>query len=236
MIETTQYFNFWHRSFTFHSNKSPTWCKIFSVYSPDVCSQLNMFRAFSRPSSGAQKLQWQPLVLPSYRGDSRAVLVVIIWHIWTLVHDRFRAKGTGQLCKNTVVWHNLLKVRSVKFNDLEITSSNPSVATRNFPQTSFNIMLEENWHIIFYQNRRPYSSVSGRGGGLEKWVNWSKGTSIGTVMSNLKRSGNFFNLLKPTGYVMHQQFNIQQLYALPTRYLCVLHLSEKKQRLVPVTA
>ena len=25
-----------------------------------------------------------------------------------------------------------------------------------------------------------------------------------------------FNLLKPTGYVMHQQFNIQQLYSLPT--------------------
>jgi hypothetical protein len=30
----------------------------------------------SRPSSGAQWLQWQPLVLPSYRGDSRAVFVV----------------------------------------------------------------------------------------------------------------------------------------------------------------
>ena len=27
-----------------------------------------------------------------------------------------------------------------------------------------------------------------------------------------------FNLLKPTGYVMHQQFNIQQLYVLPTLY------------------
>ena len=26
------------------------------------------------------------------------------------------------------------------------------------------------------------------------------------------------NLLKPTGHVMHQQFNIQQLYALPTLY------------------
>jgi hypothetical protein len=26
------------------------------------------------------------------------------------------------------------------------------------------------------------------------------------------------NLLKPTGYVMHQQFNIQQLYALPLLY------------------
>jgi hypothetical protein len=29
------------------------------------------------------------------------------------------------------------------------------------------------------------------------------------------------NLLKPTGYVIHHQFNIQQLYALPTLYLCV---------------
>ena len=27
------------------------------------------------------------------------------------------------------------------------------------------------------------------------------------------------NLLNPTGYVMHQQFNIQQLYVLPTLYL-----------------
>ena len=45
----------------------------------------------------------------------------------------------------------------------------------------------------------------------------------------------FFNLLKPTGHVMHQQFNIQQLYVLPTLYLCVLYLSENKQRLVPLT-
>ena len=45
----------------------------------------------------------------------------------------------------------------------------------------------------------------------------------------------YINLLKPTGHVMHQQFNIQQLYALPTLYLCVLYLSENKQRLVPLT-
>ena len=44
------------------------------------------------------------------------------------------------------------------------------------------------------------------------------------------------NTLKPTGHVMHQQFNIQQLYVLPTLYLCVLYLSENKQRLVPLTA
>jgi len=35
-----------------------------------------MFREFPRPLSGAQWLQWQPLILPSYRGDSRAVFVV----------------------------------------------------------------------------------------------------------------------------------------------------------------
>ena len=44
------------------------------------------------------------------------------------------------------------------------------------------------------------------------------------------------NLLKPAGYLIHQQFNIQQLYVLPTLYLCVLYLSENKQRLVPLTA
>ena len=32
------------------------------------------------------------------------------------------------------------------------------------------------------------------------------------------------------------KFKIQQLYALPTLYLCVLYLSESKQRLVPLTA
>jgi hypothetical protein len=43
-------------------------------------------------------------------------------------------------------------------------------------------------------------------------------------------------LLNPTGHLMHRQFNIQQLYALPALYLCVLYLSQDKQRLVPFTA
>ena len=46
----------------------------------------------------------------------------------------------------------------------------------------------------------------------------------------------YIHLLKPTGHVMRQQFNIQQLYVLPTLYLCVLYLSENKQRLVSLTA
>ena len=57
----------------------------------------------------------------------------------------------------------------------------------------------------------------------------------------IKRIANYnhcrlINLLNPTGHVMHQQSNSQQLYALPTLYLCVLYLSENKQRLVPLTA
>ena len=51
-----------------------------------------------------------------------------------------------------------------------------------------------------------------------------------------KYSEMLLNLLKPTGYVMDQQFNIQQLYVLPTLHLCVLYLSENKQRLLSLTA
>jgi ATP-dependent Lon protease len=59
------------------------------------------------------------------------------------------------------------------------------------------------------------------------------GTVSGSTAPNYLTD--YVNLLKPTGYVMHQQFNIQQLYVLPTLYLCVLYLSENKQRLVPLT-
>ena len=37
-------------------------------------------------------------------------------------------------------------------------------------------------------------------------------------------------------FCLTKKFNIQQLYALPTLYLCVLYLSENKQRLVPLTS
>ena len=48
----------------------------------------------------------------------------------------------------------------------------------------------------------------------------------------LRYPGPYLNLLKPTGHVIHHQFHIQRLYALPALYLCVLYLSENKQRLV----
>jgi hypothetical protein len=55
-----------------------------------------------------------------------------------------------------------------------------------------------------------------------------------SMVSNLRSKA--IKLLKPTSHALHQQFNIQQLYALPKLYLFVLHLSENKQRLVPLTA
>ena len=71
-----------------------------------------------------------------------------------------------------------------------------------------------NWLVFITEMKSVYSAV--RTGSLNEAVSASS--------------------LKSTGYVMHQQFKIQQLYALPTRYLCVLYLSEDKQRLVPLTA
>jgi len=63
------------------------------------------------------------------------------------------------------------------------------------------------------------------------YINMVRTNVFGSILSVT-----MFNLLKPTGYMTHHQFNIRQLYALPTLYLCVLYLSENKQRLVPLTA
>jgi hypothetical protein len=65
---------------------------------------------------------------------------------------------------------------------------------------------------------------------------WRREICLSTTVSCYLQEIKNINLLKHTGRVMHQQFNIQQLYALPTLYLCVLYLSENKQRLVPLTA
>ena len=62
------------------------------------------------------------------------------------------------------------------------------------------------------------------------WENWFTPIRVSCKVQTWTE----LKLLKPTSYVMHQQFNIQQLYFLPTLYLCVLYLSEKKQRLVPL--
>ena len=67
-------------------------------------------------------------------------------------------------------------------------------------------------------------------------VRFSFGRSVIQIYFKAPLLSYYINLLKPTGHVMHQQFNIQQFYILPTLYLCVLYLSENKQKLVPLTA
>ena len=80
---------------------------------------------------------------------------------------------------------------------------------------------------------------------------WSQFYSMLSCLQHKAGKGTFFivlqigklskphttlTILKPAGHVIHHQCNIQQLCALPTLYLCVLYLSENKQRLVPLTA
>ena len=52
-----------------------TRCNNFLSLLLDVYVRLNMFRTSSRPSSGAQQLKEQPLVLPLERGGSSAVVL-----------------------------------------------------------------------------------------------------------------------------------------------------------------
>jgi len=64
---------------------------------------------------------------------------------------------------------------------------------------------------------------------------WYDGFDV-SALKITKEEWACINLLKATGYVMYNQFNIQQLYALPTLYLCVFYSSQNKQRFVPLTA
>jgi hypothetical protein len=56
------------------------------------------------------------------------------------------------------------------------------------------------------------------------------------VLASTKLTAYILDLNWHNGHVMHQQFNIQQLYALPTLYSSVLYLSKNKQRLLPLIA
>ena len=67
------------------------------------------------------------------------------------------------------------------------------------------------------------------------WISEQRVTFVVYVINGLvfyNRSGEC--LQRGTDWVF--KCNIQQLYALPTLYLCVLYLSQNKQRLVPLTS
>ena len=125
----------------------------------------------------------------------------------------------------------------------------PSVITNTDPLLCVGIVLlfyfenyRKNKHTVWINAGYVHSEVGGAA------ITTNQANTVQTCISyffdipvciNLVFTRRFlkgFNLLKSTGHVIHQQFNIQQLYVLPTLYLCVLYLSENKQRLVPLTA
>ena len=122
--------------------------------------------------------------------------------------------GTVQECNTSAA---VTIIRIGEFNGSAIRLSVSS--RRNISICWSFIMYKSN--CSFVKSEYPYLQYH--------WWPTALNIKTGLCMSSI-------NLLKPTGYVMHQQFNIQQQYALPTLYLCVLYLSENKQRLVPLTA
>ena len=97
--------------------------------------------------------------------------------------------------------------------------------TRQSTKHESNEMSVRNVPLWFYDN-----SVSGNGISVEV-CSWFCLVHISCVWTEY-----VIRLVMPQRLAGHQQFNIQQQHALPTLYLCVLYLSENKQRLVPLTA
>jgi hypothetical protein len=102
-----------------------------------------------------------------------------------------------------------------------VASSDEQVLNNELKNKKRNLRRRLNWLISIILKQIMIQTV------VHNWILYSESCNSTTCFG--------FNLLKPTGHVMHPQFNIQQLYALPKLYLCVLYLSENKQRLVPLT-
>jgi len=120
----------------------------------------------------------------------------------------------------------------------------------NYVFKCFHSMLVFYWCItlnthffFFYGNRNIEISdcrVPGTVGvtscrklGCVYYLPCSSSVTSNTIRDTLGRRK--FNLLKPTGYVMHQQVQQSTFVRSVTLYLRVLYLSENKQRLVPLT-
>ena len=143
----------------------------------------------------------------------------------TLSHKRHDSRGENFIEQETCVLilstsFVCIISHSTEFSDKWVNQPRyrPGVAT----SAPYNL----NWMVFITEMKSIYSAV--RTGSSNKAV----------CASSLKcwNKAVCASSLKSTGHVIQQQFNIQQLYALPTLYLCVLYLSENKQLLVPLTA
>ena len=97
---------------------------------------------------------------------------------------------------------------------------------------------ELSWKLLCSLTLKTKNVLRSKPGDEGRFCSWRLVYYVGHLESKERlriQPARLFNLLKPTGHVMYQQFNIRQLYVLPTLYLCVLYLSENIQRLVPLT-
>ena len=142
-------------------------------------------------------------------------------------------------------WEDFLRVS--KMTECRPPYNNVHLCIKRY--TSFCIyIMGWWWHTIFgetYSQLYPFSVNVNRKlvsfyADQIKQKHYATEIQVATSlhMRELQRywAAGLLNFSKPTGHVMHQQSSIQQLYVMPTLYLCVLYLSENKQRLVPLTA
>jgi hypothetical protein len=69
-----------------------------------------------------------------------------------------------------------------------------------------------------------------------RWIvdsNFKKDQERLKIPTGILRFSLYFNLLKPTGYLMHQYVNIKKLYIVPTLYLYVCCLFLNRHQLSP---
>jgi len=185
-----------------------------------------------------------------YRWNNRASFLLLLFRSIHIVAGKAPASCPYVRCSHWTdfleIWYWALVCQSGKIFQISILVNNQLYA---------QLFLSYIFVLGLYTFRAPLCSSSGEsillirhlvyfnyvGDRLVCRFGWNWTSSIQTFipeghLHTVKYSRCPINLLKPTGYAMHHQFNVQQLYALSTLYLCVLYLSENKRRLVPLTA
>jgi hypothetical protein len=108
-------------------------------------------------------------------------------------------------------------------------SQDPAAVAKKVPKLA--LCLYELWEDVFFESfgiKSAHARIVKR---LKSSIRSKH--KPGSVNLNLRNGKLTFKSLLVT---CTNKFNIQQLYALPTLYLCVLYLFKSKQLLVPLTA
>jgi hypothetical protein len=87
---------FWHRRFTFNSNKSPTWCNSFSVYYPDVFTPIIRSSMAAVAASGFTFVSWwQPCCFRGRAGRPACLITNT-----ARLSPRYEGKTRGFYCSH----------------------------------------------------------------------------------------------------------------------------------------